>query len=89
MNSEPNQDLHGLLNKHVNDLDGNSLIKDQWFEIRCNTCNRKRFSGLPRMLLKISVLSLDGGSIDKPSRKIGIEAKCKDCKQLTYKVLVV
>jgi len=58
---------------------------NEWVEIRCNICDPTRHS--PRLLLKITVENLTDD--DKPTKKIGIESKCKDCKDLTYRTLIV
>ena len=58
---------------------------NDWFEIRCAECDNPRYD--PRLLLKITVEDL--GAPAKPTKKIGIEAKCKDCYKFTYRTLIV
>lgn len=53
-----------------------------WIEIRCNHCDA------PKLLLKITVEPLNDLDVE-PARKIGIESKCRHCKNLTYRTLVV
>lgn len=59
---------------------------NDWIEVRCASCNSIKYS--PRLLLKITVESLDEDD-KKPTKKIGIETKCKDCYKFTYRAFVV
>ena len=59
----------------------------EWVEIRCNHCV-KHEGGAPRLLLRFRIEPLDDKDI-QPRRKVGIESKCKDCKNLTYRTLIV
>ena len=56
-----------------------------WVEIRCASCDNSKFE--PRLLLKI--ISENLVKIKKPSIKIGIETKCKDCYKFTYRTFII
>lgn len=57
-----------------------------WVEIRCAYCNDPKYE--PRLLLKVTVENLSDEEA-KPTKKIGIETKCKDCYQFTYRTIIV
>lgn len=60
---------------------------NDWVEIRCAYCNDPKYE--PRLLLKITVRDLLGEEVKPPTKEIGIETKCKDCYQFTYRKIIV
>lgn len=53
-----------------------------WVEVRCNHCDA------PKLLFKLTVENLNDLDTTE-TKKLGFETKCRHCKNLTYRTLVV